>query len=253
MRVPARPLLLLLLLLVLPAWAAALDFGFDPPRSVDDPAAAGVMRDLAQRLIPVYQEADADVYLPNLTAMQAVSGAWGAAYDTSQTLRERLQGRPFDGAFGTAIADSIYAHARALEASEKIGFADAYARSFREVVAPLGNARAVGLFARLQTPPAAYRPAVQQAFDRWRAKGSIPQADAVALVRAYLAYESHRSYAVLLPALIAAVAAGGGLDGEAIRNVRVLERFALVEVPDGAAPDTVEVRGRSVALEPIRN
>ena len=54
--------------------------------------------------------------------------------------------------------------------------------------------------------------------------------------------------------LIAAMAAGG-LDGEAIRNVRVLERFALVEVPADAVPDRRghEVRGRTVALEPIRN
>jgi ATP-dependent RNA helicase DeaD len=52
--------------------------------------------------------------------------------------------------------------------------------------------------------------------------------------------------------LIAAMAAGG-LDGEAIRNVRILERFALVEVPTGSAPEVVEVRGRPVALEPIRN
>ena len=31
----------------------------------------------------------------------------------------------------------------------------------------------------------------------------------------------------------------GGLDGKAIRNVRILERFALVEVPAGAEPETV--------------
>jgi ATP-dependent RNA helicase DeaD len=52
--------------------------------------------------------------------------------------------------------------------------------------------------------------------------------------------------------LIAGLTAGG-LDGEAIRNVRILERFALVEVPSGSAPETVSVRGRTVALEPIRN
>ena len=55
--------------------------------------------------------------------------------------------------------------------------------------------------------------------------------------------------------LIAAMAAGG-LDGEAIRNVRVLERFALVEVPAGDAQRVVDrvtqVHGRPVALEPIR-
>jgi ATP-dependent RNA helicase DeaD len=58
--------------------------------------------------------------------------------------------------------------------------------------------------------------------------------------------------------LIAAVAAGGGLDGEAIRNVRILERFALVEVPSDEAERIVEavngktVRGRKLALERVR-
>jgi ATP-dependent RNA helicase DeaD len=56
--------------------------------------------------------------------------------------------------------------------------------------------------------------------------------------------------------LIAAMTAGG-LDGEAIRNVRILERFALVEVPSGDVSRILErvtqVHGRPVALEPIRN
>lgn len=51
--------------------------------------------------------------------------------------------------------------------------------------------------------------------------------------------------------LIAGLTAGG-LDGEAIRNVRILERFALVEVPTGSAPEVVSIRGREVSLEPIR-
>jgi ATP-dependent RNA helicase DeaD len=55
--------------------------------------------------------------------------------------------------------------------------------------------------------------------------------------------------------LIAAMAAGG-LDGEAIRNVRVLERFALVEVPAAEAARVVEsvkqVNGRTLALEEVR-
>jgi ATP-dependent RNA helicase DeaD len=52
--------------------------------------------------------------------------------------------------------------------------------------------------------------------------------------------------------LIAAMTANG-LDGERIRNVRVLERFALFEVPADAVRASVEVRGLTVALEPIRN
>jgi ATP-dependent RNA helicase DeaD len=56
--------------------------------------------------------------------------------------------------------------------------------------------------------------------------------------------------------LIAAMTASG-LDGEAIRNVRILERFALLEIPAAAVDQIVErvkdVQGRPVALEPIRN
>jgi cyclophilin family peptidyl-prolyl cis-trans isomerase len=58
--------------------------------------------------------------------------------------------------------------------------------------------------------------------------------------------------------LIAAVH-GAGLDGEAIRRVRLLERFALLEVPGAdcdrvvAALDGTELNGHALALEPIRD
>ncbi|MBS0448982.1 MAG: CocE/NonD family hydrolase [Proteobacteria bacterium] len=198
-------LFVLLWLCALPLWAAAAgDYGFAPPRSADDPAAAAVMRDLAQRLIPVYQEADNDLYLANMTAMQVVSGAYGAAYDSSQTMRARHQGKPMDSSFDRAVIDAIYAHARALEANDHVPFAQAYTRSFQDVVQPLDDQRAADIMDRLAAPVASYRQPVQQAFDRWRTKGSIPEADAVALVRTWLAYESRRSYAVLIPQLAAA-------------------------------------------------
>jgi ATP-dependent RNA helicase DeaD len=57
--------------------------------------------------------------------------------------------------------------------------------------------------------------------------------------------------------LIAAVH-GAGLDGEAIRNVRLLERFALLQVPEGDVERVVEavdgskVGGVELRLEPAR-
>ncbi len=60
------------------------------------------------------------------------------------------------------------------------------------------------------------------------------------------------------PDLVAALATTGGLEGEAIRNVRVLERFSLVEVPAGEATRVVDalggsvVRGVELRLEPAR-
>ncbi|VTU25888.1 Cocaine esterase [Variovorax sp. PBL-H6] len=195
---------LVLLLLALPAWARALDFGFRPPSDPDDAAAVDVMRDLAQRIVPVYQQAETDAFLAEMTALQIVSGAYRAAAATNRTLRGRQQGKPFDGLAERAVLDGIYARALALEANERLAFANAFARAFQELVWPLDDAQAAAVIARLETPPGAYREPVQQAFDRWRAKGSIPQADAVALVRAWLAYQSRRSFAVLLPDLLAA-------------------------------------------------
>jgi ATP-dependent RNA helicase DeaD len=55
--------------------------------------------------------------------------------------------------------------------------------------------------------------------------------------------------------IIHAITAATGLDGESVRNVRVLERFAFVEVPEREAERVVqeaagtEVRGRPLALE----
>ncbi len=58
--------------------------------------------------------------------------------------------------------------------------------------------------------------------------------------------------------IIHAITSATGLDGEAVRNVRVLERFAFVEVPEQEADDVVEkvagtsVRGHELRLEPAR-
>ena len=195
---------LMRLILALPAWAWAADFGFRPPRDPDDATAADLMRDLAQRILPVYQEADTDVFLANVTALQIVGGAYRAAYDSSGSLRRRRQGKPFDELVERAILDGIYARARALEADERLGFAEAYARSFQELVSPLDNAQAQAIMARLETPLAVYREPLRQAFDLWRAKGSLPEADALALVRTWLSYQSRRSVGALLPELFAA-------------------------------------------------
>jgi len=195
---------LMLLMLALPAWVWAQDFGFRPPRDPDDVATVEVMRDLAQRIVPVYRDADTDVFLANLTALQVVSGTYRAANDSNRSLRNRNQGKPFNGPVERAIVDGIYAYARAIEANERMGFPKAFARSFQELVAPLDNAQAAAVMAQLEIPPAAYKQPVRQAFDRWRARGSVPQADALALVRTWLAYDSRRAYSVQLPELIAA-------------------------------------------------
>jgi ATP-dependent RNA helicase DeaD len=58
--------------------------------------------------------------------------------------------------------------------------------------------------------------------------------------------------------IVHAITAATGLDGEAVRNVRLLERFAFVEVPEREAQRVIEavsgtkVRGLELRLEPAR-
>jgi putative CocE/NonD family hydrolase len=196
--------LLAFVMLVLPAWALAQDIAFQAPRDPDDVTAVSTMQQFAQRIVPVYQERDPDAYLSNLTALQTVTGDYRSARDSNDQLRKRQQGKPIDEAVGRALLDGIYAHARQIEANERLPFAEAFDRAFKERIWLLDNLQAAALWSRLDTPLDVYREPVRRAFDHWRTKGSLPQADAVALVRSWLAYESRRSFAVLLPALLAA-------------------------------------------------
>jgi ATP-dependent RNA helicase DeaD len=67
-----------------------------------------------------------------------------------------------------------------------------------------------------------------------------------------------RAAGVEVADLVSAITAGAGLDGEAVRNVRVLDRFAFVEVPASDADEVVErvtgrrVRGTRLVLERAR-
>ena len=50
------------------------------------------MRDLALRVLPVYQELDRDRYLATLSALQMVDEDYTAAYGARLALRQRLKG-----------------------------------------------------------------------------------------------------------------------------------------------------------------
>ena len=52
----APKILLLIAIAVLPTLAVAQDFGFEPPTNATDPALPAALRDLAQRIVPVYRK-----------------------------------------------------------------------------------------------------------------------------------------------------------------------------------------------------
>jgi ATP-dependent RNA helicase DeaD len=74
--------------------------------------------------------------------------------------------------------------------------------------------------------------------------------------QAKLIVSGGRAAGIEVADIVAAITRGAGLDGEAVRNVRVLERFAFVEVPASDAERVIStvggtsVRGHQLQLAP---
>lgn len=180
--------------------AAAVDFDFHAPASPTGPAAAAAMKDLAQRLLPVYQEPDADRYLDNLSALQLVAGDYAAAYGSRQSLRNRR--RPdLDHPLGPQVVFDLYAYARTLEVDNKVPFPDAFRRAFDTLVPRLADPDAYAVEASLESSPEPFQTELQSAMEQQRAKDNISETDAVALIWEYLKATAYRSFAPLVGAL----------------------------------------------------
>jgi putative CocE/NonD family hydrolase len=218
-------------------WADSPVFDFRAPASADDPAAGAAMRDLAERLIPVYQDPDPDRYLASLSALQMAAGNYSVAYETRQSLRDRRRrldaGRPA----GRDVILVLYARAKATEEQNRISFADAFTQAYKDVIPQLNDRDAYTVLQWLGTSSAGYRYALQKLLDQQRADDSIGQSEAVALIRAYLAFDAYRSFGPIVAAL----------DGEEDRRRYAVDDQILIETPDGASIAAVLVRPRSLS------
>jgi putative CocE/NonD family hydrolase len=233
----ANCLFLLLVVAASRAWAGGPVFEFHTPASVDDAAAAAAMRDLAARLVPVYQDPDPDRYLANLSALQLVAGNYSAAYESRQTLRDRRRrldaGRPV----GRDVIFDMYARAKAMEAENRVPFAQAFTQAYEDVVPRLNDHDAYAVTQWLGTSPAVFRYALQKLFDQQRADDSIGQTEAVALIRAYLSFDAYRSFGPIV----------ASLDAEDDRRRYAVDDEVLIKTPDGVSIAAQLVRPKSLS------
>jgi putative CocE/NonD family hydrolase len=227
-----RSLRWLLLLLLPSAWSADQNFDFRAPGGATDANVPAVMRDLAERVLPVYQENDPERYLTNLSALQLVAGNYSAANATREQLRDRRRnadsGKPVDR---TLVYD-LYARARSIEASEHVTFAQAFMRAFGDFVPHLSDRDDYTFMSWLETPVAVDRDALQRAFDQRRSKGSLSLPEAIDLIWAYLNFDAAHSSHPYVEALEA--------DDDARRYVT--EQDLLIEIPGAGSFSAVLVR-----------
>jgi putative CocE/NonD family hydrolase len=218
-------------------WAGGPVFDFHTPASVDDAAAAAAVRDLAARLVPVYQDPDPDRYLANLSLLQLAAGNFSAAYESRQALRDRRRtlsaGRPV----GRDVILDMYARAKAMEAESRVSFAEGFTQAYKDVVPQLNDHDAYAVTQWLGTSPGVFRYALQKLFDQQRAEDSIGQSEAVALIRAYLSYDAYRSFGPLVVSL----------NAEDDRRRYAVDNQVLIKTPDGASIAAVLVRPKSLS------
>jgi uncharacterized protein len=233
----ANSLYCLLLLALLQPWAAAQNFEFHPPPSLTDPTAPAVMRDLAERMLPVYQEDDPERYLANLSALQLVAGNYTAADASRQSLRDRRRSADSGRPLARTVILDIYAHARAIEAANRVSFAQAFGQAFRDAIARLNDQDAYVIAGWLGTPVPVFQDPLQKAFDQRRAKGTIGLADALDLIQGYVSFDAYRSFSALIGALIA----------EDERRRYQIQEDIPIKTADGASLSAVVVRPKSAS------
>src|SRR5262245_8263905 len=194
-------LIALLLAFALPA--AADDFDFRAPANATDPQLPALMRDLAGRILPVYQENEPERFLSNLSTLQMVAGDYASAYSTRQSLLERRRNTRGGRPVGRALVYDIYSRARTIETQVRVPFTKAYAPAFRDAANRLDDLDAYTLESWLTTPLPVLQEGLQRALEQDRAKNSLSLNEALDLIWAWFAYDSYRSFGPLVASLAA--------------------------------------------------
>jgi len=201
-----RRLTRLLAMLALFAWVtpvpAQQDLDLHLPTSTSDPTLAQAMRDLAERILPVYQEADANRYLNNLSALQLVAGSIDSAWNTRQSLIDRRRTQDAGRPIRDAVVFDLYLHARQLAAQGPQSFADAYAKTYQQTVLPLNNLDAYTLNGWLARPVYPYRDALQRVLDQYRSQPRISTDRAIDLIWTYVTFDAYRNFSTQVTGLI---------------------------------------------------
>jgi uncharacterized protein len=207
MRAERSLLSVLLLSLLLAAGLARAqgqtpDLDFRAPASTNDPGLAATMRDLAVRVLPVYQESDATRYLNNLSALQLVAGSVDSAWTTRQSLLERRRPQETGKPVRQAVIFDLYLRARASAGQGPTAFAEAYAKAYQQTVPQLSDLDAYTLNGWLARPVYQFREALQHALDQARQQPRISINHAIDLVWSYLTFDAYRNFSTAATALI---------------------------------------------------
>lgn len=157
---------------------------------------------LAEQVIAQYHSDGRPGVLDDLFRLQIVAGRYAGAAATLTALHAARIARPGAAALDTAlnVQYQIFVSAER-RTSRRRTFRQAFVQAFRSTFARLNDRTAALVLRTCWFTPAYYAPALRAAVARQQGKDSISLADAVALLRAYQAEESYRTFTPLVPRL----------------------------------------------------
>ncbi len=191
---------------------------------------------LAAQLLAANQPSDTAAALDDAFRLQLVAGRFDDAAKSLATLRRLRSGAGAAPQSRAAnVQYEIYARARSLEASSGRPFVETYPRAFRDALAGLDDRTSALVIRALGAGSGGIESALRAAVARQRGKSAIARPEALALLRAYQVAESYRSFAPLLPPLVA--------EDDLRRYVVAMHN--RIHTPDGATVCAMLVRPRS--------
>ncbi len=129
----------------------------------------------------------------------------------------------------------LFAHAKSLQAQYRLPFAQAFDLAFWETIPIFDNLDGYRVESWLEVPPAVYADALQASFDRLRGRERISEAEALALIWQYVAFDAYRSFGPIAPGLIS-------LDDDRRYNI---QDDVAIDVPGYGRVTALLIRPRS--------
>jgi len=206
-----------------------------------DSALSAEMPQLALRLIPLYREADREKYLDNLFRLQMAGGRYAEAGETMRALRDHRIAANRARQAASTLPYEIFARAKAAQLGQAIPFDDSFKGAYRLVVSLLDDRTAANQLRWVfGTSPYRLQNNLREAVGRLKMNQTMSLADAVDLVRKYLAAEVYSSFQTMIP----------GLEYEDDLRRYLVERNVQVRTTDGATVCVLLVRPRAMSRAP---
>ena len=169
--------------------AQALRFQAMP--ATDSAGLSRSLRELALEALNQKQGPEPASEPGNRYLLQLAAGQYAEAVSTFAIWRAQHPAQGFD----RGILLELYGKTKAAEAAEHLPFDDAFGRTFAAVFHELDDKTALDSEYFLETSSGEFRQQLEQLLEQFKGRQSLALADAVSLIRTYLALEAQQSIA----------------------------------------------------------